>query len=123
MKIIVDTHIFLWALGHPSRISSERRQELESQANTVYVSSITIAELMIKASLGKLTLDFDPIRYTEETGFQFLSFTAADASLLKDMPYHHKDPFDRMLIAQSIAQKTSIMSSDAHFSLYDCKLV
>ncbi len=123
MKIIIDTHIFLWALADPSRIPAEKKSELVNLANTIFVSSITLAEIMIKASLGKLVVDFDPISATEETGFQLLNFTAADACQLKDMPFHLKDPFDRMLIAQSIAQRTGIMSNDIKFSLYDCKVI
>ena len=78
---------------------------------------------MIKASLGKLKIDFDPVTYIEKTGFQSMDFSANDAVLLKDLPFHHKDPFDRMLIAQSIAQKTRIMSDDRKFSMYDCELI
>lgn len=78
---------------------------------------------MIKASLGKLQIDFDPIDYTAQTGFEPLNFSAEDAVLLKDLPFHHRDPFDRMLIAQSIAQKTRIMSDDRKFAMYDCVLV
>ena len=123
MRIIIDTHIFLWSLAAPDRIAANKRDELESLANTIYVSSITVAELMIKASLGKLQIDFDPIDYTEQTGFQPLNFSAEDAVLLKDLPFHHRDPFDRMLIAQSIAQKTRIMSDDRKFAMYDCALI
>lgn len=78
---------------------------------------------MIKASLGKLQIDFDPIDYTAQTGFEPLNFSAEDAVLLKDLPFHHRDPFDRMLIAQSIAQKTRIMSDDHKLAMYDCVLV
>ena len=123
MKIIIDTHIYLWALAKPNKIATEKRRELESLANTIYVSSITIAELMIKASLGKLTIDFDPLVLTEEMGFVPLDFSAADAVLLKTLPFHHRDPFDRMLIAQAIAQKFSIMSDDRKFERYECRLV
>ncbi|MCH7817632.1 MAG: type II toxin-antitoxin system VapC family toxin [Proteobacteria bacterium] len=123
MKIIIDTHIYLWALAKPNKIATEKRRELESLANTIYVSSITIAELMIKASLGKLTIDFDPLVLTEEMGFVPLDFSAADAVLLQTLPFHHRDPFDRMLIAQAIAQKFSIMSDDRKFERYECRLV
>ena len=123
MRIIVDTHIYLWALAAPERLTPEKRSELESLANTIYVSSISIAEIMIKVSLGKMAFEFDPVSCTEEMGFQPLNFSAADAVLLKDLPFHHRDPFDRMLIAQSIAQKTRLMSDDRSFTLYDCNLI
>lgn len=97
--------------------------ELESLANEIYLSSISIAEMMIKASLGKLAIDFDPILLAEESGFQLIDFKAEDAILLKTMPYHHKDPFDRMLIAQAITQNTYIMSCDQRFAAYDCRLI
>ena len=123
MKIILDTHIFLWALSDPGRISPDNIVEIETLANTIYVSSISIAEIMIKSSLHKLNISFDPIKIVENSGFEFLDFKAKDALLLKEMPFYHKDPFDRMLIAQSIANKYRIMSDDSKFKLYDCKLV
>ena len=123
MRILIDTHIYLWALAAPERIAEHKRAELETLANTIYVSSISFAEIMIKASLGMLEADFDPQAMTEEMGFQPLNYSAADAVLLRDLPFHHRDPLDRMLIAQSIAQKTYIMSDDFNFSAYDCSLI
>ena len=123
MKIIIDTHIFLWALSDPSKIDKGRRDQIELLSNTIYVSSISVTELMIKSSLGKLTIDFDVVEMIEKSGFEQLDFTANDALKLKEMPFHHKDPFDRMLIAQAEANGFFIMSDDSKFSLYDCKLI
>ena len=123
MNIILDTHVLLWALSDPEKISSEKRREIETRANTIFVSSISIAEIMIKASIGKLKVDFDPIDAVELSGFEFLDFSARDAVLLKDLPFHHRDPFDRMLIAQSMANKYCIMSIDEKFGRYECKLI
>ena len=78
---------------------------------------------MIKASIGKIEVNFDPIDAAKLCGFDFLEFSAQDASLLKDLPNHHKGPFDRMLITQSMANKYHIMSVDRKFELYDCKLI
>ena len=123
MRILVDTHVFLWALSDPTRLSTSRRAELESRANIVYLSSISIAEISVKISLGRMEFDWDPIECAEEMGFDLLSFSAADALLLKNLPFHHRDPFDRMLIAQSIVQSTKLMSDDRNFTRYDCELV
>ncbi len=123
MKIILDTHIFLWSLSEPEKISSEKIFEIKTLANTIYISSISIAEIMIKSSLNKLEIPFDPIEMVEKSGFEFLDFSAKDAVMLRDMPFHHKDPFDRMLIAQSKSNKFHIMSEDRKFKLYDCKLI
>ena len=123
MKIILDTHVFLWALSTPKKIAKRKLAELESLSNIIYVSSISIAELMIKASIGKLKADFDPVEMIRECGFEPLSFRGEDALLLKELPFHHKDPFDRMLIAQSFATQYPIMTDDAKFRAYGCKLV
>ncbi len=123
MKIIIDTHIFLWSLSDPSRIEEHRRRELESPANIIYVSSITIAELMIKASIGKLQINFDPVDFALQSGFEMLDFSGRDALLLKNLPFHHRDPFDRMLISQSIVTKCSLMTDDGKIKLYECKVI
>jgi len=123
MKILIDTHIFLWAISTPSKIDVHKLADLETLSNTVYVSSITIAELMIKASIGKLKIDFDPVDLAEQSGFELLDFSGRDALLLQNMPFHHKDPFDRMLIAQSITNNCLIMTDDKKFSLYECQLL
>lgn len=122
MKILLDTHIFLWAISEPENLGTKWRHELETMANTIYVSSITVAEIMIKSSIGKLDVHFDPVAVIENSGFEQLDFRSEDAVLLKEMPFHHRDPFDRMLIAQSIANKMRLMSDDKKFSLYSCKL-
>ena len=123
MKIIIDTHIFLWSLADPARITKNRIKELESPINIIYVSSITIAELMIKASIGKLRINFDPIDLAEQSGFELLDFSGRDALLLRNLPFHHRDPFDRMLISQSIAAKYPLMTDDDNIKLYDCQVI
>ncbi len=119
---MIDTHIFLWAISEPNKIDMHQRVELETAANTIYVSSISVVELMIKSSIGKLQVNFDPVEIAEQSGFELLDFSARDAMPLKGMPFHHKDPFDRMLIAQSIARGIPMMTNDKKFSLYDCKV-
>lgn len=123
MTILIDTHIFLWAVGDPDRLDAKRRTALENRANHILVSSLSIAELAMKASLGKLALDFDPLKAMEEAGFEELPFSGDSALLLKELPFHHKDPFDRMIIAQAIHGKYPVMSDDAFFPLYPIKVI
>jgi len=123
MNIIIDTHIFLWALSAPNKISDAKRSALEDLSNTIYVSAVSIAELMIKASVEKLPIDFDPVVMAKESGFALLDFSAEASLLLKDMPFYHKDPFDRMLIAQSITDSYPIMTDDPKIALYDCQVL
>lgn len=123
MKIILDTHIFLWALSEPEKFDKKQRAALETLSNSLYFSSISIAEIMIKASIGKINIDFDPLSLAVESGFEMLDFKGEDALLLKEMPFHHKDPFDRMLIAQSITNNYPIMTNDSKFRLYTCRII
>ena len=94
---------------------------MEDPTNTVYVSSISITEIAIKASLGKLELVFDPLDAAERSGFEMLDFSAKDALILKDLPFHHRDPFDQMLITQAISRKLIIATQDSIIDQYDCR--
>lgn len=123
MKLILDTHIFLWAISDPQKIDRKRRSAIQQMANRVFLSSVSVAELMIKASIGKIQIDFDPVDIAEKSGFELLDFTTHDAVLLKDLPFHHKDPFDRMLITQSLVNKYTLVTNDAKFAAYDCQLL
>jgi len=123
MNILIDTHIFLWALSDPKKIDPRRLDELQTQSNTIYVSSISIAEIAIKASLGKLSAEFDAVKMIEMCGFEQLDFRCEDAAMLRDLPTHHRDPFDRMLIAQSISNRYPIMTDDSKFGKYDCVII
>ena len=123
MRILVDTHVFIWAVAAPERLSPRQRSELESRANIVYLSSVSVAEIMVKASLGKLRFDHDAIACAGRLGFELLDFPAADAVLLKDLPFHHRDPFDRMLVVQSMARNVRLMSADSRFADYGCRLL
>lgn len=123
MNLILDTHIFLWTLADPEKIGKKRLLEIKRLSNRIFVSSISIAEIMIKSSIGKLKMEYDPLEYVEKSGFEFLDYTCRDAVLLKDLPFHHRDPFDRMLIIQSIANKYPIVTNDEKFTPYNCKVI
>ena len=123
MKLLLDTHIFLWALSEPNRLSQKQVIAMEDPTNTVYVSSISITEISIKASLSKLELVFDPLDAAEKSGFEMLDFSAKDALILTDLPFHHRDPFDRMLITQAISRKLIIATQDSIIDRYDCQIL
>ncbi len=98
-------------------------EHLEDLSNTLFVSSVSIAEIAIKASIGKLKADFELLETITRSGFEFLDFRAEEAALLKDLPLHHKDPFDRMLIAQGAATGIPIMTDDPKFRMYECRVI
>lgn len=120
---MVDTHIFLWMLSAPKKLNKKRRYDLESPANEIFLSSMSIAELMIKSSIGKMKLEFDPVIMAEKMQIDVLSFSGEHALVLGQLPFYHKDPFDRMLIAQSLVNKLYLMSDDSKFSKYDCCVI
>ena len=123
MKILLDTHIFLWAISDPERLSPKRQALLEDLRHQVFVSAVSVTELMIKSSLGKLAIGFDIPKTIEMSGFGTMDFSVSDAMELGSLPWHHRDPFDRMLIAQAQNRKVLLMSDDRKFTLYDCRLI
>ena len=123
MTIIIDTHIFLWLLNDPSRIKSKHMEYIENTANQIFLSSMSVAELMIKKSIGKLNLDFDILEMANNMEIEILDFTGIDALQLGTLPSHHRDPFDRMIISQAQSNKFSLISYDKKFEYYDCLLI
>ena len=122
MNIIIDTHIFLWlAAGEYKKIKNI--QLLEDTNNNIFLSSLSIAEITIKVSIGKLKFDGDILEVLKDMGVEILNFDVKSALLLKNLPYHHKDPFDRMIITQAISNKFKIVSADKNFTKYDCELI
>jgi PIN domain nuclease of toxin-antitoxin system len=123
MRLILDTHIFLWSLAAPEKLGESRRQIIESRTNTVFVSAVSFAELSIKASIGKMNLEYDLVEHAKLIGFDLLPLQAEEAACLKDLPFHHRDPFDRMLIAQSMLRSYPIMTDDEKFRAYECEVI
>lgn len=100
MKVLLDTHILLWWLLESPRLPSPIREVIADPAHDILVSSVTHAEMSVKRSLGKLEAPWIPDELLTENGFDSLSFTSEHARRMLDLPFHHRDPFDRMLIAQ-----------------------
>jgi PIN domain nuclease of toxin-antitoxin system len=123
MKILIDTHIFLWVLTNPEKLSTPQMNALQNPHNQIYVSTISLTEIIIKASIGKINFAADPLAIAKQSGFILLDYRAEDTLFLKALPLHHKDPFDRMLIAQAKANDMAMMTNDSLFKYYDCVLL
>ena len=123
MNIIIDTHLFLWLLNAPEKLKKKHITILQDIDNIIYFSSISIAEMMIKSSIGKLEIDFDIMKMIDSMDIKLLNFTGNDALYLGTLPFHHKDPFDRMIISQAIVNDFFIISVDDKFKNYECKLL
>lgn len=123
MKILIDTHIFLWLMYHPNRLKPSYLSILENTHNRLYLSAMSVAEIMIKKSLGKLDVEFDLDDAVEKMGLCLLDYDAASSLHLAQLPFLHRDPFDRMIISQAIEHNLKIMTVDSKFALYDCDLI
>jgi len=96
---------------------------IEDMNNHIYLSSMSIAEIMIKKSIGNLDFEADILKLLEEMDIETLDFNANSALALRTLPFYHRDPFDRMIIAQSITKKLKIITVDNKFKLYNCDLL
>jgi len=122
MKLLLDTHVLLWWLADDRRLGARHRALIADAANIVLVSSMTVAEIAIKTSLGKLEAPDDLLPTLEAGGFDELAFESRHAEVLRTLPWHHRDPFDRMLIAQAIAEQLTVLTADPHFAAYGVEL-
>ncbi|BAF69334.1 type II toxin-antitoxin system VapC family toxin [Nitratiruptor sp. SB155-2] len=119
MKILIDTHIFLWLLYEPEKLSISILETLASEDNDLLLSSISIAEISIKKSLHKLNVEFDLDYVLEKLDIKTLDFDAESAMKLYEIPYFHKDPFDRMLISQALVHNLVVATVDEKFKFYE----
>lgn len=122
MRLLLDTHVLLWWLADDRRLSAEHRVLIADASNIVLVSAMTVAEIAIKTSLGKLDAPDDLLQTLESGGFDELAFESRHAEVLRTLPWHHRDPFDRMLIAQAISGRLTVLTADRHFAAYGVEL-
>lgn len=118
MHILLDTHLFLWWLKDDRKLSKKVRA-LIKEADEAYISSASIWEAAIKIQLGKLDVDIDLLVGAIETeGFVPLSITPKHAALVSQLPCYHRDPFDRILIAQAICEPLRFLTADESLKKY-----
>lgn len=118
MRLLLDTHVFLWAVSANRRLKPAARDYL-SQADAVYVSAASIWEIAVKSRLGKI--DADPLALAnaiEESGLQELPISAKHAAAVATLPLHHTDPFDRLLLAQAFLEPLRLVTADKALAAY-----
>ena len=122
MKLLLDTHTFLWFIGKNPKISSEARNQIINNPDQLYLSIASLWEIAIKVSLGKLTLQqpFEVLfpQQLSINGIKQLDIAIGHTILVARLLYHHNDPFDRMMIAQAITENMAIISADSAFDPY-----
>jgi PIN domain nuclease of toxin-antitoxin system len=118
MRILLDTHVYLWYLADSPHLTGEIRETI-TEADEVFVSAASIWEAAIKIGLGKLDARISDIMLgVKASGFLELPVRAADASMVASLPPIHKDPFDRMLVAQAISGPYRLLTADATIAKY-----
>jgi PIN domain nuclease of toxin-antitoxin system len=126
MRVLIDTHVLLWAWEDDPRLGRNGRKLLADPDQPVVVSIVSIWELAIKKSVGKLGLDLQLevlVGSLEEFGFELLPVHPAHALLLAQLPFHHRDPFDRTLIAQAKHEGLHLLTADPQMRTYDVDII
>ena len=118
MKLLLDTHIFLWLNADDPKLTNKARKLID-EAQEVFVSSVVFLELAIKISRGDLTADLEELRTAlYSNAFTILPITVEHACTTAMLPWHHKDPFDRMQVAQAITEPLRLMTADHQLEPY-----
>ena len=124
MRCLLDTHVLLWWIEDHPRLSTRARALITDPANEIVVSAATIWEAAIKRALGKLRFETPVLLESLDRGrIGVLSITAEHALAAGDLPRHHADPFDRMLVAQAIAERMTLISGDQQLRSYAVGLI
>ena len=119
MNIFLDTHVLLWWLDDSPLLSDKVRNAIANSENLVVLSSVVIWEIRIKQALGKLVIAPEFYDVIKDEGFEMLSITPDHAYAVGELPMHHRDPFDRMIIAQAKLEGLTIATQDSVFKKYD----
>ncbi len=123
MNLLLDTHALLWWLGDDRTLSDAAREAISDPENTVFLSAVVVWEIRIKESIGKLSLPDDFAEVLEDQRFAELPITVAHAHAMAELPTIHRDPFDRMLVAQALVEEMVIVTRDETIAEYGLKVV
>lgn len=123
MRLLLDTHVYLWARLGSKRLPQRFAAAILSPQNTKYVSAVSLAEIAVKTTIGKLPPAALASLELENTGYDPLDFTAAHAQKLAKLPLCHRDPFDRMLLAQAISENLVFLAVDEKCRQYQVTLL
>lgn len=119
MDLLLDTHVALWWLDDPSKISAKAHEAIADLKNSVYLSAVVAWEIAIESNLGKLTAPDDLLEAMAQNYFDPLPIAVADGLAVGTLPLLHRDPFDRMLVAQAIERNWTIVTRDPLVQQYD----
>ena len=118
MNLLIDTHVALWMYSSPERLGPSTRTALVGRGNFVYVSAVSVWEVEIKRAIGKLVAPSGFAELCRSRGFDELPITFEHAEAAGQLPAHHHDPFDRMLIGQAVVEDLRVVTADSVFASY-----
>jgi PIN domain nuclease of toxin-antitoxin system len=118
VNLLLDSHVLLWALHDPEQLTVEAVEAVRNPRNAVFFSAASAWELELKAATGRLDLPADWLDTAEATGLLEIPVTAAVASLSAQLPWHHKDPFDRILVALALERGLRVATRDGMLASY-----
>ena len=125
MRILLDTHVFLWAITDDPRLGVFSRDLISSKAGVVMLSHVSLWEIAIKRALARANMPLtaaQAIAWAEASGFELLPLALPHILTLEQLPLHHRDPFDRLLVAQAISEPLTLLSADGAFEAYGAML-
>jgi len=123
MNLLLDTHVLLWWLNDDPTLSKKSRTAIAEGKNLVFVSAVVVWEIRIKEALGKLEIPLNFKGVLDSQPFEMLDITVEHAHAVKDLPAHHRDPFDRMLIAQARVEGFTLLTHDTRLKKYKVSLM
>jgi PIN domain nuclease of toxin-antitoxin system len=127
MRVLLDTHVLIWLVEGDKNLNTVARSTIEDENNSLYLSIASLWEITIKLSLGKLNLQLSVDEMVESFlipgGIEILQVETSHLSILRYLPLHHRDPFDRLLIAQAQAEGMTLVSADGIFGMYSVELL
>jgi PIN domain nuclease of toxin-antitoxin system len=118
LRLLLDTHSYIWAIARPSELSAAARQAIEGLDSQRFVSVASLWEMTIKRSVGKLDLPDNYMDGVDHIGGRLLPIGAAHVKQLQSLPLYHRDPFDRMMIAQALEENLTVVTRDRAFRAY-----
>lgn len=127
MRLLLDTHIFIWFVLSPNQLSATALAAIQNPQNRIFLSLVSAWEMSIKSGLGKLNLTQPIEPFVEDQArrnrFEILPITLPHIAAVERLPQHHRDPFDRLLIAQSLTEAMPLISADGAFDPYSVSLI
>ena len=126
MNLLLDTHVALWAITDNSNLSDMARALIQAPRNTLWVSTVSLWEISIKHSLGRGDMPVsgrDALHFFNQSGYHLLSIEPEHAVGIEDLPRHHQDPFDRLLVAQALAEPMRLLTHDWTMASYSDTII